>query len=160
MEQHFAIRKATVGDIRRLTELLEQLFVIEADFTVEPQKQRRGLELMLGDATNRCILVAESAGTVVGMCTAQLVVSTAEGALSGWVEDLVIDAGFRGSGIGRTLLAAVQEWCYTQGATRVQLLADRENAPALAFYRKRGWQPTQLWAWRKQLIKGGGTDSW
>lgn len=150
MKLNVTIRRAGVGDIRRLTELLEQLFTIEADFIAEPQKQRRGLELMLGDEANRCIMVAENNGTVVGMCTAQLVVSTAEGALSGWVEDLVIDAGFRGGGIGRSLLVAVQDWCYSKGATRVQLLADRENAPALAFYHKQSWQPTQLMAWRKR----------
>jgi GNAT superfamily N-acetyltransferase len=150
MKLNVTIRRAGVGDIRRLTELLEQLFAIETDFSAEPQKQRRGLEMMLGDGANRCIMVAENNGAVVGMCTAQLVVSTAEGALSGWVEDLVIDAGFRGGGIGRSLLAAVQDWCYSQGATRVQLLADRENAPALAFYRKQGWRPTQLLAWRKR----------
>jgi GNAT superfamily N-acetyltransferase len=151
MKRNVTIRQAVIGDIQRMTELLEQLFAIETDFTAEPHKQRRGLEMMLGDESNRCIMVAASDGEVVGMCTAQLVVSTAEGALSGWVEDLVIDVRFRGEGIGRSLLAAVQDWCHTQGATRVQLLADRENAPALTFYRKQGWQPTQLTAWRKRL---------
>jgi GNAT superfamily N-acetyltransferase len=149
LELKFTIRKAGVADIDRLTELLEQLFAIEVDFTPEPQKQLRGLELMLADERNRCIMVAENGTAVVGMCSAQLVISTAEGALSGWIEDMVIDAGFRGAGIGRSLLAAVETWCYQQGATRVQLLAERENTPALEFYRKNGWQATQLSAWRK-----------
>lgn len=37
-----------------------------------------------------------------------------------------------------------ERWCYQQGATRIQLLADRENEPALRFYAKLGWEKTQL----------------
>ena len=90
------------------------------------------------------MLVAERAGAVVGMVTAQLVVSTAEGGLSAWVEDLVVLATERRRGTGRALLEAVREWAEERGARRLQLLADRENAPALAFYDRLGWSRTQL----------------
>jgi len=35
-------------------------------------------------------------------------------------------------------------WAKTQGATRVQLVADQENADADLFYKALGWQSTQL----------------
>lgn len=149
MPENLIIRKAHPSDITELVSLLQILFSIEADFTPDPEKQRRGLELMFADAERRCLIVAEKDGKIAGMGSAQLVVSTAEGALSGLVEDMVLYPEYRGRGIGRKILTALERWCYQQGATRIQLLADRENEPALRFYAKLGWEKTQLICLRK-----------
>jgi GNAT superfamily N-acetyltransferase len=93
----------------------------------------------------------DAGGVVIAMATAQLVVSTAEGAWSAWIEDVVVAQNFRRLGIGGSLLAALLDWAREKGATRAQLLADRSNAPALDFYRRLGWQSTQLGAWRIAL---------
>jgi GNAT superfamily N-acetyltransferase len=138
------IRPARPEDLEALVTLLGELFAIEADFRPDPARQRRGLALMLGDRLRRAVIVAESEGRVVGMVTGQLVVSTAEGAASVLVEDMVVKDGARGAGIGRRLLCAVEEWAAARGATRLQLLADRENQGALRFYAARGWGPTRL----------------
>jgi GNAT superfamily N-acetyltransferase len=124
--------------------LLGQLFAIEADFHPDARKQQRGLELLLAEPDRSAALVAERGGAVVGMVTAQLVVSTAEGARSALVEDMVVDEAERGSGVGRALLEAIEAWAARSGATRLQLLADRENAPALGFYGRMGWRGTRL----------------
>jgi GNAT superfamily N-acetyltransferase len=86
------------------------------------------------------------------MATAQLVISTAEGAPSAWIEDVVVREDWRGNGVGRALLDAVLAWARSQGAVRAQLLADLDNAPALAFYDKLDWQPTRLGARRLKLV--------
>ncbi len=99
---------------------------------------------MLDEPGRRAVLVAERAGAIVGMVTAQLVVSTAEGAPAALVEDMVVDAPWRGLGTGRALLEGIEAWARERGATRLQLLADRENAPALAFYARMGWAGTRL----------------
>jgi GNAT superfamily N-acetyltransferase len=124
--------------------LVGELFALEADFRPDPVRQRRGLALMLEDRLRRTVLVAEGAGQVFGMVTGQLVVSTSEGAASVWVEDMVVAEGARRSGVGRRLLRAVEEWGAARGATRLQLLADRENLRALRFYEARGWSATRL----------------
>jgi hypothetical protein len=41
-------------------------------------------------------------------------------------------------------MQAVAAWAADRGLTRLQLLADRQNRPAMAFYRRTGWQTTQL----------------
>ena len=138
------IRPASTPDLPVLVRLLGDLFAIEADFTPAPERQRLGLALMLGDPRRRAVLVAEGAGQVIAMVTGQLVVSTAEGGLSVLVEDMVVDGAFRGRGVGRALLGAVEAWAAARGATRLQLLADRENAAALAFYGRAGWSSTRL----------------
>jgi GNAT superfamily N-acetyltransferase len=138
------IRRASAADVAALVRLLGQLFAIEADFRPEAARQRRGLGLLLADPDRTAVLVAERDGAVVGMVTAQLVVSNAEGALSALVEDMVVDEDARGDGVGRALLWAIEAWAARNGATRLQLLADRENAPALGFYERMGWRGTRL----------------
>ena len=138
------MRAARAEDLDALVALLGELFSIEADFRPDPARQRRGLALLLDDPGRAVVLVAERGGRVVGMVTAQLVVSTAEGAPSAWVEDAVVEAAERGRGVGRALLEAIEARAAELGATRLQLLADRENAPALGFYARIGWAPTRL----------------
>ncbi len=138
------IRAARPTDVSRLVVLLGELFSIEEDFAPDPDRQRAGLDLILAAPHVRVVMVAEAGGQVVGMATGQLVVSTAEGGLSAWLEDVIVQRELRGQGIGRLLILAVEEWAAARGASRLQLLADAGNAAALAFYRRLGWTRTQL----------------
>lgn len=152
MADELSIAPAATADIPELLSLLEALFSIEQDFRPDPERQRRGLELLLARPDAARVLVARNAaGKVLGMASAQLVISTAEGAPSAWIEDVVVAEGHRGAGIGGALLAAVLDWAKARGATRAQLLADLDNAPALHFYERLGWQPTRLGARRISL---------
>jgi len=148
------IEPATEHDIDALGGLLQQLFAIEADFHFDAAKTGHALQQLINDS-RACVLVARNDARVIGMCSAQLVISTAEGTYSAWVEDVVIDSQHRDKGVGKQLLNAITKWAKEQGATRLQLLADMQNQPmqnqpALEFYRHSGWQPLQLQAWRKK----------
>jgi GNAT superfamily N-acetyltransferase len=144
------IRRAEYTDIDAMSDLLHELFDIEADFTTDPERQKRGLRLLVdGCGKHRAVLVAGWGRRVVGMATAQLVISTAAGGLSAWVEDLVVASEHRGQGIGRRLLSTLSAWAVEVGAVRLQLVADRDNLPALRFYRDQGWQETRLLCLRK-----------
>ena len=137
------VRRAREADLDPLVLLLRALFAIEADFAVDEAKQRRGLGLLLED-DRACLLVAEAESGVVGMCSGQLVISTAEGGPSLLVEDVVVHESFRGRGIGRLLMEELTGWARASNASRLQLLADRHNTPALDFYRRLGWEGTNL----------------
>jgi GNAT superfamily N-acetyltransferase len=139
-----AVRPAVVDDLEAMVDLLRELFALEPDFRFDPVRQRRGLALLLGDRLRRVALVAERDGAVVGMVTGQLVVSTSEGGGSVLVEDMVVIDSARRQGVGRLLLRAVETWARGRGATRLQLLADRENEAALRFYERLGWSGTRL----------------
>ena len=143
------IRTATKEDIPAMAELLHQLFSIEADFTPDFALQSLGLEMLLDRETAE-LFVAEIDGQVVGMCTAQVIVSTATGKEVAAVEDVVIDIDHRGQGIGSSLLLHLEDWAARRDLGRLQLLADRDNAPALGFYRRQGWRQTNLVGWMKQ----------
>jgi ribosomal protein S18 acetylase RimI-like enzyme len=137
------VRPAETTDVATLVALLRQLFAIEEDFRIDEERQRRGLAMLL-ENPQALILVAEAAGRVIGMCSGQLLVSTAEGGPALLMEDLVVAEGFRGCGAGRLLVSAMADWAARRGASRLQLLADRNNSRALSFYQAIGWQTTNL----------------
>ncbi|HKL22536.1 MAG TPA: GNAT family N-acetyltransferase [Tichowtungia sp.] len=145
----FWIRPASHEDVRAMTRLLQELFAVETEFEFNEEKQRCGLEMLL-DSDRAGIWVADRRGRVVGMVTVQLVVSTAEGAFSGWLEDLVVSSAYRRRGLGKALLDSAVNWAMGKGASRVQLLADSRNVPALIFYRRQEWLQTNMIALRLQ----------
>lgn len=145
------ITQASETDIPDLIELLSVLFSIEQDFSPDPDKQCRGLATLLASPTGHIAIARDENTRAVGMATVQLVISTAEGAPSAWIEDVVVREDWRGQGLGRALLDAVVAWAHRRGAVRAQLLADLDNAPALAFYDRLAWQPTRLGARRLML---------
>jgi GNAT superfamily N-acetyltransferase len=140
------VRPARISDLPALVELLCQLFSIETDFAVRPERHARGLRLLLG-AVRRgraYLAVAASQDQVVGMATVQTVVSTAEGARSGWIEDVVVREDLRGAGVGTALMADIARWARDNGLVRLQLLADRRNHPALTFYDRLAFRTTNM----------------
>lgn len=145
----FWIRPASHEDLGAMTRLLQELFAIETEFEFDEEKQRCGLEMLL-DSPTAGIWVADRRGRVVGMVTVQLVVSTAEGAFSGWLEDLVVSSAYRRRGLGKALLQMAVNWAQERGAARIQLLADSRNVPALIFYRRQEWLQTNMIALRRQ----------
>jgi GNAT superfamily N-acetyltransferase len=152
-DTHIKVRPAVPGDIAVLTMLLELLFSVEEDFGFDEARQRKGLEMMLGNPIG-CVLVAEVDGEVVGMCSGQMTISTAEGGPALLVEDVVIRGDRRGRNVGSRLLFALGNWALERGISRLQLLADRHNEKALGFYKKLGWQVTNLIALRTYTETG------
>jgi len=142
------IEAAQEADIPQLVGLLNDLFGVEFDFSADASRQRRGLELLIDEAaTSERLTLAvarDEHGRAVGMASAQLVISTAEGALSAWIEDVVVHPDFRRQGLGKLLLEHLLAWAKARGATRAQLVADRENLGAELFYNGLAWQSTQL----------------
>ena len=148
--KHLQIRPAVPGDIDVLTMLLELLFSLEADFSFNKNRHRKGLAQLL-EAPSACVLVAEVSREVIGMCSGQITLSTAEGGPALLVEDVVVRSDWQGQHVGKRLLLALTEWAGHKGISRLQLLADCNNTEALGFYRKVGWQPTSLIALRKYV---------
>ncbi len=143
MKEVVVVRQASSKDMDAMIELLRALFAIETDFVFDSNKQRVALALLLQTSAG-CVLVAEREQQVIGMCTAQLLISTAEGGIKAVIEDVAVVEDCRGQGIGKKLLTAIEKWAVSQGAKRLDLLADRHNHLALGFYRQLGWIQTEL----------------
>lgn len=146
----YSIRHAKQHDIPSLVMLLQELFSIEQYFNFDSSKQTKALQFLLSD--NRCcVFVALDQSKVIGMCSLQVVLSTAEGGYVGQIEDVVVVTDYRGKGIGKRLLSSMEKWAEQRGLLRLQLLADRHNQSTLEFYKAVEWSNTHLMALRKYL---------
>jgi GNAT superfamily N-acetyltransferase len=133
------VRDASLEDVPALVSLLGTLFAQEADFSPDPEKQRRALAMLLDDPSKGRIFVLEEEGRVTGTVSLLFTVSTAEGGAAAWLEDLVVEPGLRGAGRGGALLDHALRWGKGNGLTRITLLTDRANEGAQRFYGRRGF---------------------
>lgn len=146
------IRQAEAGDISQMCDLLFELFSIEADFIPDGGKQAQGLELLLNNKTNSSVVfVAEKDNEIIGMCSVQTVISTAEGGPVGLLEDLIVRNDHRRNGTGTRLLSEIFKWCTAKNISRIQLLRDSDNLKAMIFYNVNGLSSTKLVCMRKYL---------
>jgi len=145
MNTEITIRDACEKDVPQLVDLLNDLFTIEVDFKPNIERQTIGLKMLVAQPSYGVIKIASiTDGLIIGMVSAQLVISTAQGNYSAWIEDMIVANAYRHQGIGKQLLQSAIEWAKDKGATRAQLLVDIENERALGYYQHLGWQSTQL----------------
>lgn len=146
-----AIDFATEADLPAMADLLHELFSLEADFQPERDKQLRGLRLILDNPALGRLFVLRVDGVVAGMANALITVSTARGAPVLLLEDVIVSRARRGGGHGRALVEHVCDWARGQGMARVTLLADKDNATALAFYARLGFEESAMVVRRRNL---------
>jgi ribosomal protein S18 acetylase RimI-like enzyme len=147
------VRAARPSDIDAMVELLGCLFAQEADFTPDPDKQRRALALILANpAVGRLFVVAQGR-KVVGMVGLHFTVSTAEGGRVAWLEDLVVHPSCRGRGLGTILLREALAWARSRGLARITLLTDGDNARARRLYRRHGFRASAMHPLRLPLAR-------
>ncbi len=142
---------ATADDLEPMADLLAELFMLESDFKPEREKQIAGLRLILDDPAVGQLFVLRVGGSVAGMANALFTVSTAEGCRVVLLEDVIVNAAYRRTGLGRQLVEHILAWAAANGLPRVTLLADRDNAPALAFYERMGFEYSAMRVLRKQV---------
>lgn len=142
---------ATADDLPPMADLLAELFTLESDFHPLREQQLRGLRAILDDSGIGRLFVLRVDGRVAGMANALVTVSTAEGGRVLLLEDVIVSREHRGGGLGRQLVEHVQHWAREQGMTRVTLLADRDNRAAQDFYRKLGFELSNMKVLRRKL---------
>lgn len=147
------VRPANLGDIPVLACLLGELFAQEHDFTPDSLAQMRGLSMLFDLDDKVRILAAVRSGTVIGMAVLHYGVSTALGGRVATLEDVVVTKDARGTGAGKALMAAVIEQARADGAQRITLLTDHDNAIGQAFYRSFGFERSGMVPFRRMLSR-------
>lgn len=138
------IRPALPADIPALCQLLDQLFAQEAEFTPERAAQQRGLAAIIDDPAVGEILLAVEGEQILAMVNLLYTISTALGARVALLEDMVVDAGARDSGVGSALLEYAIGHAREVGCQRITLLTDGDNAAAQRFYQRHGFGPSPM----------------
>lgn len=98
-----------------MADLLAELFTLESDFKPDRDKQLAGLYTILDNPAVGQLFVLRIDGTVAGMANALYTVSTAEGRQVVLLEDVIINAAWRGHGFGRQLVEHVLAWAAASG---------------------------------------------
>jgi len=98
--------------------------------------ERTVLQLLADPATE--FLLAGS--PPAGVCQLRYRLSVWTGSDDCCLEDLFVESGTRGGGLGRELVEAALERARLRGCARMDLDANEANAPALALYRSVGFE--------------------
>ncbi len=149
----YCCREASEKDIASMVILLKELTDIEFDFDFNAEAHYNAFELLV-ESPQSLVIVAVNNETnqIIGMATGQVLISTAEGGNSLWIDDVIIESKYRKQGIGKAVLKYLKKMAIEDfDITRMQLCADINNNSALYFYEKNDWQRTHSIVLRNKL---------
>jgi len=133
------MRKAKAADEEAILALLPQLF--EAPGRRAPgyteERGRYGIRWAIEGADSD-ILLALDGQRLVGLASVYADIESIRYGRRCWLQDLVVDKGERGRGIGKMLLDAATEWARGRGCTHLQLSSGLGRVDAHRFYRREG----------------------
>ena len=134
------IREATVEDSTITAQLMSQL--IEASgyegWQVSPEQVEESLRKMANSDAYQ-VLLAEDEGQVVGLLSLSFRHTLFHPAPSALLDELVVEQGHRGRGVGRQLMAEAIERCRAAGCCEIEVGTERSNEAAQKFYRQHGF---------------------
>jgi len=105
--------------------------------------------LVFGPAPKVFCDIAETGAGPVGFALWFYSVSTFEGRLGIWLEDLYVRPEARGAGAGKALLANLARRCAAEGLARLEWSVLDWNAPAIGFYDSLGATAKTDWITRR-----------
>lgn len=145
------IQKASIEDISKLCDLLEQLFSLEVEFTPNKELQEKGLKKIIESESLGDIFVAIKDDQIVAMVNILYSYSTALGAPVAFLEDMIVDIDHRGEKIASRMIEYIKGYLKEDGFKRITLLTDNGNVIAQNFYKKCGFDLSTMVPYRIQL---------
>ncbi len=145
-----SFRRAVPGDAPALVPLVEQL-----GYPSAPAAVRARLARVL-ERADHAVFVAEEGGALLGWIHVQAFESLSSEPCA-LIAGLAVDVEHRRRGVGRTLVAAAEDWARAHGLVTLRLRSRDSRAGAHAFYERLGFraQKRQI-QFRKELGAGGG----
>jgi GNAT superfamily N-acetyltransferase len=141
------IREAEPGDAGALQRLYEVLVPGNPRIRVLPERLAR----IRRDESN-FLFVFEHEGQVVGTLAVTLCLDAMfEERPIGLLENLVVEPGARGRGVGRELMLHAERFCQERGCTKLLLLSNAYRKEAHAFFERLGYDGSVSRAFKKYL---------
>lgn len=106
-----------------------------------PAALDRALDLFLARPEIGFVWLAHVEGSVVAACVVCYAISTSRGSIVAKLDDVTVDAAWRGRGVGGAMLDALAAHLAERGVTRIDTACHRGNASAWRFYARRGFRP-------------------
>ena len=126
-------RPAAPTDAGVIARLLEQL-----GYPATPEEVTTRLEVV-GNDPHATAFVSEHAATVVGAASACVIASIHASGRIAIITSLVVEQSARRHGVGRSLVAAIEQWARDNGAAYVIVNSGDQRADAHAFYEGLGY---------------------
>jgi N-acetylglutamate synthase-like GNAT family acetyltransferase len=143
--KQLTIRDAALADAARVAELSTQL-----GYPSTTEQALVRLRMLPKDGTH-AVYVAENEDGVVGWVHVYEHVPVCHDRVAE-VAGLVVDAGCRGTGVGKRLMEAAEHWAHAKGLDTVVLRSNVIREPAHKFYEKLGYTRIKTQhAFRKSL---------
>ena len=147
-----SIRPATAGDVPLIRQLIAELADYErlAHAAVATDDDLRAQ--LFGERPAAEVLIGELDGEPAGFALFFHNFSTFLGKRGLYLEDLFVRPAFRGSGLGRHLMAALARIAVQRDCGRFEWSVLDWNEPAIGFYRRIG--ATGMDEWTVQRLEG------
>jgi ribosomal protein S18 acetylase RimI-like enzyme len=135
------LRIAGPADVATVTGLIADFRdFLEGDSPSNAQIESVVSEL-IGDPATEYLLIGEPEQ---GFAQIRYRLSVWESGEDAWLEDVFVREQARGSGFGRTLVAAAVERAKSRGCGRIQLETNRNNEAAVRLYESFGFESSHL----------------
>ena len=137
------MRKAKLSEVQQLVRMMAE-FYADSPYVLNSRRATEAFSALLADERLGHVWFIEANSREVGYMVVTLCHSMTFGGMAAVVDDFFIQSAFRGSGLGKAAMAAVRSYYASQGVRAMHVETGRENAPALAVYRRAGFVDTDL----------------
>ncbi len=141
------IRKAEEEDLQQVQQLDRELFESDSRFDAfldtswpDTEKEKKTLLKAIQGRNGACYL-AESSGEIIGYITFNLLHEGWRKVKQAAVRNIFVKQGYRGSGVGRKLMAEFEKWSRLKKVRRGVVQMYFHNKQAEMFYKSNGFSP-------------------
>ncbi|MBF0108974.1 MAG: GNAT family N-acetyltransferase [Magnetococcales bacterium] len=139
------IRPATIEDAAVIVAMIRRLAEFERSLETVAVTEEVVRRDFFRENAPLTVLLAEEDGIVHGMVTLLHAYSSWAGAPTLTVHDFHVNAGMRGRGIGKAMLAEVTRLALEKGCCRLDVNVLSWNEAARSFYQAHGFSPLHDW---------------
>jgi GNAT superfamily N-acetyltransferase len=131
-------RRASLANVPLLVTMMAE-FYSDSPYTLNHHRATAAFSSLLSDERLGGVWFIQSNAQQVGYVVVTLCFSMTYGRLSAVVDDFFIRPAFRGCGLGKAAMAEVRDFCADSGIGAMLVETGRDNAAALAVYRRAGF---------------------
>jgi GNAT superfamily N-acetyltransferase len=141
----FLLRPATPGDVPEVLRLIRGLAEYERLLHEVTATEAELRDALFGSVPRAHAVIAEVDGAAVGLALFYYTFNTFKLRPNIFLEDLFVDPGYRGSGIGLALMRHLAQRAVAERCGRIEWRVLNWNQPAIDFYERLGAKPVDSW---------------